>query len=113
MIEKKVKFGNLFDFYGQLLTEKQQNILQMYFWEDLSLGEIGDILDVSRQAIYDVVKRSEKTLDGYEEKLELFSKFNHQEKVFKRIIEIIDKEEDREHNDVLLKIKSIIDELVE
>lgn len=90
MIERKIKFGNLFDFYGQLLTEKQQKILQMYYLEDFSLGEIGDIASVSRQAIYDVVKRAEKILDDYENKLELYKKFNEQNRLLEDILNDID-----------------------
>ena len=112
MIERKIKFGNLFDFYGQLLTEKQQKILQLYYLEDLSLGEIGDILSVSRQAIHDVIKRSEKTLDSYELKLELFKKFNEQNSNLEEVIKIIDKETQINESDVLMKIKNIVIEVL-
>lgn len=75
MIEKKVRLGNLFAFYGQLLTEKQQEILRLYYIHDLSLGEISENLGISRQAVYDTLKRTQKLLEEYEKKLGLLNKF--------------------------------------
>ncbi|MCZ2846149.1 MAG: YlxM family DNA-binding protein [Candidatus Bathyarchaeota archaeon] len=75
MFEKKIRIGNLFAFYGQLLTEKQQGILKYYYIHDLSLGEISENLKISRQAVYDALKRSEMVLVDYEKKLGLLSKF--------------------------------------
>ena len=112
MIERKIKFGNLFDFYGQLLTDKQQKILQLYYLEDLSLGEIGEILSVSRQAIHDVIKRSEKTLDTYEMKLELYKKFNERNNTLEDLIKMIDMETQDNGSDVLKKIKHKIEEIL-
>ena len=66
----------LYDFYGDLLTEKQKQIFDMHFQEDLSYGEIGEILNISRQAAYDRVKSVERQLCKYEEKLMLMSKFS-------------------------------------
>lgn len=76
MIEKKIRLGTLFAFYGQLLTEKQQEILRLYYIDDLSLGEISENLGISRQAVYDTLKRSNKLLEEYEKKLGLLKKFS-------------------------------------
>ncbi len=65
----------LFDFYGPLLTRRQQEIYLLYRDEDMSLGEIGAHLNISRQAVHDLLKRTEKILNGYEEKLHLVDKF--------------------------------------
>jgi|LGOV01.1.fsa_nt_gb predicted DNA-binding protein YlxM (UPF0122 family) len=85
MIEKKMEIGNLYDFYGQLLTDNQKQMIELYIYEDLSLGEIGENLNVSRQAIYDSIKRSQKTLQNYEEKLKLIYKFEIHKKELKEI----------------------------
>jgi len=69
MLEKTVEISVLYDFYNQLLTEKQKNIVDLYYNQDLSLGEIADEFDVSRQAVYDMLKRTERLLYQYEEKL--------------------------------------------
>ncbi len=69
MLRKTVEISILYDFYKQLLTEKQKNIVDLYYNQDLSLGEIAQGLDVSRQAVYDMLKRTERLLYDYEEKL--------------------------------------------
>jgi len=64
----------LFDFYGSLLTPKQQEIYDLYFQQDLSLGEIAQLQEVSRQAVFDLLKRTEEALNSYENKLGLVQK---------------------------------------
>ena len=73
-LEQRVRLGRLFDAYGCLLTEKQQKCLELYFCDDLSLAEIADELEVSRQAIHDLIKRVEHTLERYESKLALLAR---------------------------------------
>lgn len=85
MLEKFLKMSILFDFYGALLTEKQQRCLQMHFSDDLSLSEIADQLGVSRQAVYDIIHRSEQLLNEYEVKLQLVQRY-HEER---RQLEVI------------------------
>ncbi len=71
----------LFDFYGQLLTEKQIQILDMYVNNDFSLGEIAEELSISRQGVHDTVKRSVKALEDYEERLGLVNRYMTQKTV--------------------------------
>ena len=61
----------LYDFYGDLLTEKQKNIYHMYFCEDLSLAEIGNRFGISRQAVNFSLKQSQKSFDAFEDVLGL------------------------------------------
>jgi len=61
----------LFDFYGALLTDKQQNVYHMYFCEDLSLAEIGEKLGISRQAVNFSLKHARRSFDDYEAALHL------------------------------------------
>jgi len=91
LIEKKMRLGNLFVFYGQLLTAKQQDILELYCHNDLSLGEISEDLEISRQAVYDTIRRGEKLLESYEEKLGLMDRFDETEKRMKNLVSEIDK----------------------
>lgn len=72
---KTTRINFLFDFYQSLLTDKQRTYMKLYYLEDLSLGEIAAEYDVSRQAVYDNVRRTEAMLEDYELKLNLFSKF--------------------------------------
>ena len=70
-LEKMNRINVLYDFYGPLLTEKQQTFLQCYFQDDYSLGEIAAEFEISRQAVYEHLKRAEQTLEDYERKLGL------------------------------------------
>lgn len=76
MLSKKMEIADLFAFYGELLTDKQKDVLSLYCLDDLSLGEIAEDLNISRQGVHDKVKRASNILLGYEEKLGLMKKFN-------------------------------------
>ena len=92
-MDSLLQISLLFDFYGELLTDKQKTIYHMYYDEDLSLSEIGEELNISRQAVRDQLKRTEKISKGYEEKLNLVEKFMiHKESVakIKNIVEDIE-----------------------
>ena len=65
-IEKTNRINALFDFYEPLLTEKQMTYIALYYRDDYSLGEIAENFEVSRQAVYDNIKRTEKILEEYE-----------------------------------------------
>lgn len=73
---KDMKVALLLDFYGDLLTEKQRESLDFYYNDDLSLGEIGANLGISRQGVRDNIKRAEAILLEMEEKLGLAAKFS-------------------------------------
>lgn len=75
IMEKIFLVTMLYDFYGELLTEKQKDAFEKHYLEDLSLNEIGLQQGTTRQAVMDTVKRSEKLLLQYEQKLHLVDKF--------------------------------------
>ncbi|MEY4479672.1 MAG: hypothetical protein RLZZ267_350 [Bacillota bacterium] len=70
-LDKTNRINLLFDYYRPLLTEKQQLFLQCYFHDDLSLGEIAAEFEISRQAVYEHIRRAEQMLEEYELKLNL------------------------------------------
>jgi uncharacterized protein len=74
-LAKTNRINMLFDFYELLLTDKQQTFLKYYFHDDYSLGEIAAEFDISRQAVYESVKRAEAVLENYESKLHLLAKY--------------------------------------
>ena len=69
MSEKKFIYGILYDYYGDLLKDNQASIIDMYYNLDYSLSEIAEEMNISRQGVYDALKRAEKSLAGYEEKI--------------------------------------------
>lgn len=73
-LEKTKRVNDLIDLYGTLLTSNQLNILELYYMEDLSLKEISEELSISRNAVFDSLKRSLNILEDYETKLELLKK---------------------------------------
>lgn len=79
-IEKNNRVNLLFEFYQPLLTSKQNEYMELYYGDDYSLGEIAEEFDVSRQAVYDNLKRTEKLLENYEEKLKLLADFEARNK---------------------------------
>lgn len=75
-MDKDLSIGMLLDFYGALLTEKQAECLDLYYNQDLSLSEIAQDLDITRQGVHDNIKRGEKQLLEYENALKLAEKFS-------------------------------------
>lgn len=80
-MEKFVVITYLFDFYQELLTDKQRNLLREYYFEDLSLGELAEQHQISRQSAFDTIKKAEQKLLDYENKLALFEKYQKEQKV--------------------------------
>ncbi len=74
-MEKSIEISLLFDFYGELLSEKKREAASLYFNEDLSLSEIAEHMGITRQGVSDLIRRSESELYGFEDKLGLYSRF--------------------------------------
>lgn len=85
LLEKTTRMNFLFDFYQALLTEKQRSYMELYYLDDHSLGEIAESYSVSRQAVYDNIRRTEAMLEEYEEKLNLFEKFLQRQQVLEQL----------------------------
>ena len=74
-MEEFVTKSLLFDFYGELLTEHQKKIYQAVVFEDLSVSEVAQEEGISRQGVHDLMRRCERLLEEYEEKLHLVERF--------------------------------------
>ena len=78
VLEQLLYLSELFDLYGPLLTEKQQECLSLHLLEDFSLSEVGEALGISRQAAYDNIHRSEKAMEAFEAKLGLVARYRRE-----------------------------------
>lgn len=105
-LEKKQRVNLLMDCYGELLTDKQKQYLSLYYEEDLSLAEIAEDLDVSRNAVYDNLKRAVHSLEDYEKKLHLLEKHQQRMNLIQRIEETQNQSQD-ELNDYLEMLRKI------
>ncbi|MFA9557433.1 putative DNA-binding protein [Evansella sp. AB-rgal1] len=105
MIEKTIRMNYLYDFYQMLLTDKQNQYMTMYYLDDWSLGEIAEHFTVSRQAVYDNIRRTEALLEEYENKLMLLQRYEERQSLLQRLKLII---QDKGSPDTMIEI---IDEL--
>ena len=80
-MEKIVEQGLLYDFYGELLTEHQKKIYEDAVFNDMSLSEIAEEAGISRQGVHDLIKRCDKILRDYEDKLHLLERFDETKKM--------------------------------
>lgn len=108
MIEKKLELTWLYDFYGELLTDKQREVMDRYLSDDLGLVEIGEEMDISRQAVYDKIKKCTKQLGEYEEKLGLLSRYRDRQT---RLNHLLDALESIASQDSQATINQAIDEV--
>lgn len=92
-MEKMVEQGLLYDFYGELLTEHQKRIYEDVVLDDMSLSEIAQEQGISRQGVHDLIRRCDRTLQGYESRLHLLEKFQKVKHTVEQI-EQISREED-------------------
>lgn len=91
VVDKNIKMSILCQIYGKLLTEKQYQVLDDYYNNDLSLSEIAENLNITRQAVRDNIKKGENKLFEYEEKLQIMKTTLRNEKKIEDILEQITK----------------------
>ena len=115
-MEKKVEISMLWQIYGKLLTEKQYQIIDYYYNEDLSLSEIAENEGITRQAVRDIIKKGERKLFEYEEKLLFMKKTINQEQKIQRILFNLTKiqkdSSDKQVSSILEEIKKELNCLV-
>ena len=114
-MEEKIKMSILCGIYGNLLTEKQYEILDDYYNNDFSLSEIAENNDITRQAVKDVINKATAKLLEYEEKLLFMNKLLGQEKIVEDIITDLKKSENeqltsKKINKISKELKKIIED---
>ena len=111
---KNLQISYLLDFYGQMLSQKQQEILDDYYNSDLSLAEIAEDKEMTRQGVRDHIKRSETQLFDMEEKLGLYSRFIGVTKKLEEIISLSNKILEKDKlNENAKKITNLAKELID
>jgi len=122
-MDKNVEVSLLFDFYGELLTKRQADAIELYYNQDLSLSEISEHLNITRQGVRDSIKRGEKLLFELEQKLGIVKRFITIQKKINAAKDIVDdmevlnrkkifSEELKQQIDILKGIIGDIDEKV-
>ncbi|MDF2675846.1 MAG: putative helix-turn-helix protein YlxM/p13 family protein [Bacillota bacterium] len=112
MTEKNFIFSILYDYYGDLLKDSQSNIIDLYYNQDYSLSEIAEEISISRQGVYDALKRAEKSLMEYEEKIKLHYKYDKYSKAAENIISLADKIKDKIYIDTINEIKAQANKII-
>ena len=102
-MEEKIKISMLLQIYGKLLTQKQYEFMDYYYNEDLSLSEIAENQNITRQAVREILAKSKNKLEEYEEKVMIYSKV-------KQINSILDKLEEKESLKEIQKIRKILND---
>lgn len=110
-----LKQSLLYDFYGELLTNHQKEVYEQFVLEDLSLSEIAQSAGISRQGVHDMVRRCQKTLEGYEEKLHLVEKFLAIKENVRQIDDVLDVYERSEMSpeNMAVRIREISNRIIE
>lgn len=103
----------LYDFYGELLTDHQKEIYEQVVLEDYSLSEIAKDAGISRQGVHDMIKRCNKTLEGYEEKLRLVEKFMFIKQKVHEINLLLEDYEDQNEAELIQKVRKLSGEIIE
>ena len=109
-MEKIVAQNLLYDFYGDLLTDHQQKVYQDAVFNDMSLSEVADCDGITRQGAFDLLKRCDKIMQGYEEKLHLIARFSKAKDTLHQIQQLLD---DDSFTDNREKISELVTEIIE
>ena len=115
-MEKFVEQTLLYDFYGELLTERQQQVYESVVLEDYSLSEVAEDLGISRQGVHDMIKRFNHTLEDYEARLHLVAKFLTAKEKIKEIHTLsrrLLKEDKEQMEEDIRQIESVCNQVLE
>lgn len=108
-----MEYALLYDFYGTLLTEHQQKIYEDYVYQNFSIGEIAEEVGISRQGVHDLIKRCNRILTDYEEKLHLLAKFMETREKVNRISRLIKESGKCGQEPLFSEIERISDEILD
>lgn len=110
-MEKIVEQNLLFDFYGELLTDHQKSVYQDAVFNDMSLSEVSDCYGISRQGAFDLLKRCDRIMQGYETKLHLIERFSNAKNRLHEIQQLLEDTSSLSENKQ--KVSELIAEIIE
>lgn len=115
VMNKILEQALLYDFYGELLTTHQKEVYEQFILDDLSLSEIAESAGISRQGVHDLIRRCQRVLEGYENKLHLVERFLSVKEKVGEIGEILDEWEREKKNpeEIVGRIRRISDTIIE
>lgn len=102
----------LFDFYAELLTPRQREVLHMHCNEDLSLAEIAQELQISRQAVHDAIQTGRALLERYEDKLKLAGRFTRQRELVEQVQQAVQEAQAQQTNETQHIMRQAVDRLL-
>lgn len=106
-LERTMRMNYLYDFYNSLLTDKQRRYIELYYLEDFAFSEIAEELDVTRQAVYDNLKRSKDLLEHYEESLGMYRNFKSRNELINQLKNKLDESPDSETERILNRLEAL------
>lgn len=106
MSEKNFIYSILYDYYGNLLKDNQSSIIDLYYNQDYSLSEIAEEMNISRQGVHDALKRAEKSLTEFEDKIKLHYKYDKYSKAAENIINLTSDINDDKYGRIIKEIQS-------
>ena len=111
-MDKNIQLGLLYEFYGNLLTEKQAYVVNSYYNDDLSLSEIAEELNITRQGVRKHLVEAEKVLNNYEQKLGLMDKFLENKNELKHIYSELNKLKNKYNDEDINVLSARISKLI-
>ncbi|AKG73759.1 putative DNA-binding protein [Salinicoccus halodurans] len=106
-LERTMRMNYLYDFYNSLLTDKQRRYIELYYLEDFAFSEIAEELKVTRQAVYDNLKRSKDLLEHYEENLGMYRNFKSRNELINQLKNKLDESADSETGEILNRLEAL------
>lgn len=113
-MEQRVELNYLLDFYGPLLTEHRRELMRLYCEEDLSLAEIADQMEITRQGVSDAIGKARRQLSDYEEKLGLVARYralSGQARMGLKALEVIP--QDASNRDALERVRQALENIIQ
>ncbi|MFD2829768.1 putative DNA-binding protein [Corticicoccus populi] len=106
-LARTMRMNYLYDFYHSLLTDKQRGYVELYYLEDYSFSEIAETLNVTRQAVYDNLKRTKDLLEDYETNLGMYANFVKRQELYAELKQLLNDKNNDRTTEILDQLESL------